>query len=448
MRRGLALILLVITGACAYYNGLYNARGLVRRAESASGEGRDSAAVAAWREASAKADTVIARYPRSRWMDEALLLSGTSAAFAGACEHGLRRLAQWEAHPAADAKQKARATIARGACLVRFGEYDRALDALAPFATYSDESVSRIAAAWAARAALANGQFDRAAAFAARARSDALDAEMAMSALESSRPEIAASLLRHRAREWRSLGPLHTPLALLARSSRHVADSIVVFAQQSRAPRLDRARLSLTAGLWSEAAGDPDAARGHYDRALRMSSDTSLVAEVMTRSGLLEVRSAHTLDEAQARLERAKARAPDATRLAAVDSALRLTVRLAEMPDTSGAPLFLAAEVARDAVGAIALARTLFLRLVSEHRASSLAPRALLAAASFTPDSSNAWRTAVVERYASSPYAQGLLGKPVSATALDSDERLLHQTWVRARAGTDSSKVAAQRRVP
>ena len=47
MRGALALLLLLTAGGCAYYNGLYNARGLVRRAESATRDGRDSAAASA-----------------------------------------------------------------------------------------------------------------------------------------------------------------------------------------------------------------------------------------------------------------------------------------------------------------------------------------------------------------------------------------------------------------
>ena len=61
MRPSLALLVLLSAGGCAYYNGLYNARGLVKRAESASREGRDSAAVLAWREAAAKADKAEAK---------------------------------------------------------------------------------------------------------------------------------------------------------------------------------------------------------------------------------------------------------------------------------------------------------------------------------------------------------------------------------------------------
>lgn len=446
MRPSVALIILLTTSACAYYNGLYNARGLVRRAESASRDGRDSAAVAAWRDAAAKADTVIARYPRSRWTDEALLLSGTSAAFAGACEHGLERLGQWERHPAADAKQKARASIARGVCLVRFGEYERALDTLSPFTTDREETLSRIAAAWAARAALAGDHFDSVYALAERAGSDALDAELAMTALHAGRSSVAARILRQRASKWRSLAHVHTPLGMLARFSRPIADSIVRLTQRGRAGRLERARLSLAAGMWSESAGDASTARAHYDRALRMSSDTALVTEVATRVGLLEVRSANTLDDARARLEVAKRRAVDAARLAAVDSALRLAARLANAPDSSGASLFLAAEVARDAVGATPLACALFVRAARDHPASSLAPRALLAAANLAADSAGVWRTTVIERYGTSPYARALVGKPVSQTALDADGRLLHQAWMRATTRGDSANVTAERR--
>ncbi len=448
MRRALGLLLVFGASACAYYNGLYNARGLVRRAESATRDGKDSAAIAAWREAAAKADTVIARYPRGRWTDDALLLSGTSAAFSGACEHGLERLGQWERHPAADKKQHARASIARGACLVRFGEYGRALDTLARFTTHEEETLSRIAAAWAARAALAKALFDSAVALADKADSDVLDAELAMSALESGRHEVAARLLGQRASKWRSLGPVHAPLGSLARIDRPLADSIVALTQNGRASRLERARLSLAAGSWSELADDEARARGHYDRALRMSSDTALVTEVVTRAGLLEVRSAPTIGEAQIRLDRAKAKAVDVARLAAVDSALSLAGRLVEASDSTGASVFLAAEVARDAVGALPLARALFLEVARAYSRSSLAPRALLAAAVLTPDSAQAWRAKVIEAYASSPYAQALSGRAVSSSALDADERLLHQVWTRARVTRDSASVAAERRPP
>ena len=447
MRRDLLLILLLGASACAYYNGLYNAGGLVKRAESAARDGKDSVAVAAWREAAAKADTVVTRYPKSRWTDDALLVSGTSSALAGECAHGLERLSQWERHAGANAKHRVRATIARGACLVRRGEFAHALDTLGPVITHRDETLSRIAAAWAARAALGAGRPDSVIVLASKARSDALDAELAAVALSSNRVPLAERILRQRAGEWRSLAATHVPLDMLARVDRLAAERIVQLAQESRAPRLERARLSLTAGSWSEQEGDVRVARLHYERALRMSSDTALVTDAATRLGLLDVRTAATLGQAQALLERARGKAIATSELARVDSALRLATRLANAEDTTAASLFLAAEVARDAVGAIPLARALFLRAVRERPTSSLAPKALLAAAALAPDSARVWRAQVLARYADSPYARALEGKAVPSAALATDERLLRLTWSRA-TSLDSGSVSTVRRIP
>ena len=448
MRRTLALLSLTVTSACAYYNGLYNARGLVRRAESAAREGRDSAAIVAWRDAAAKADTVIARYPRSRWTDDALLVSGTASALSGDCAHGLARLVQWQSHPSADVRQTARASIARGACLVRQGESARALDTLTPFVPHRDAALAQLAAPWAARAALATGRTDSAAGFARIAGSDALDAELATAALASGHPDVAARLLRQRAAEWRAPSSIYPALDALARSHRATADSIVDLAQRGRASRLDRARLSIAAGAWSERAGDTPRARQHYGRALEMTADTAVVADVMMRLSLLDVRSAATIDEAQSLLDAARARGIATAGLAPVDTALRLAARLAGASDSTGASRFLAAEVARDDVGARGLARTLFLGVAREHPISPLAPKALLAAAELAPDSARVWRSMVRTKYAASPYAQLLDGKTVSPESLEADERLLQQAWSRAAARPDSPSVAAERRRP
>ena len=448
MRRALALISLTVAGACAYYNGLYNARGLVRRAESAARDGRDSAAIAAWREAAAKADTVIARYPRSRWADDALLVSGTAAALSGDCAHGLARLVQWQSHPSANVRQDARASIARGACLVRQGEGARALDTLASFVRHRDPTLAQLAAPWAARAALATGRADSAADFARIAGSDALDAELAIAALASGHADVAARILRQRATEWRSLAPISASLEALAQSHRARADSIVDLAQRGRASRLDRARLSIAAGAWSERADDTPRARQRYERALEMMGDTAVIADVTMRLALLDVRSAATIDDARSLVDAARTRGPANAGLASVDTALRLAAQLSEAIDSSGASRFLAAEVARDRVGARPLARALFVGVARDHPNSPLAPKALLAAAELSPDSAGVWRSMVRVKYGTSPYAQLLDGKNVSRDSFEAEERLLQQAWVRATASPGAPSVAAERRRP
>jgi hypothetical protein len=341
-----------------------------------------------------------------------------------------------------------RASIARGVCLVRLGQPAAALDTLAPVVTQRDETLSRIAAAWAARASLATLRFDSAAALARTARSDALDAELAGAALAAGRSALAARILRQRAGDWRSLSVMHVPLRTLAKSDRPAADSIVQITQDGRASRLERARLSVAAASWSELAGDAAAARRHYDRALEITADTALVTDVVTRLVMLDVRAAATLADAHALVERARRRAAATAELSRVDTALRLAARLAKADDSTGASLFLAGEVARDAVGAPSLARSLFLGVARDRPRSSLAPKALLAAASLTSDSASTWRKRVLSQYTDSPYAHMLDGRPVAAPALEADERLLRETWSRATATPDSATVAAQRPQP
>jgi tetratricopeptide (TPR) repeat protein len=447
MRRAAALLSLLGVIGCAYYNGLYNARALVRRAESALHDGRDSVAVAAWREAAAKADTVIRRYPRSRWTDDALLLSGTAAALAGDCAHGLSRLAQYQNHPGAGSQARERVSVARGACLVKLGRHDQGLDTLRPFVSHRDATLSRIAAAWAARAAVAMARDDSAIVFASIARSDALDRELVSSALRSREWRLAERLLRQRAREWRSLSTFVPLLLQLAHSSPAAVDSIVVLALRGRASRLERARLSLAAGAWSEQGDRKADAREHYERALELTADTSVAAEALARLCLIDVRAATTIAEAQSYLDRARRRRAH-SELARADTGLRLIRRLATAVDSTGASLFLAAEVARDALRARALASALFREAARQYPRSSLAPKAVLAVADLWPDSAAALRAKVRAEYGTSPYVELLDGKPVNSALFDRDERLLRQAWARAVFIADSANVATERRRP
>ncbi len=448
MRRAPALLILFAACGCAYYNGLYNARGLVKRAESATLDGRDSVAQAAWREASAKADTVVRRYPRSKWADDALLLSGVAAAMTGDCAHGMQRLEQWQAHSSRDARAHAKASLARGACLVRRNEPARALDTLTPLMANREEAIVRLSAAAAARAALALGRDTDVVSFANVAGFDVLDGELAAGALALNKPALARRLLRQRAGSWHSLSPVRPALQALARLNPAASDSIVDLAQASRASRVERARLLIDAGVWAESAGDLDRARGHYERALRTSADTGVVRSVATRLALADIRSAESLADAQSAVQRARARKADGGELARVDTALRLATRLGDARDSTGASLFLAAEVVRDVAGARRLARILFLTVARELSGSSLAPKALLAAADLTPDSASAWRAHARTRYGDSPYVQLLDGRPAMQSALETDDRLLRDTWLRATALTDSASIAAERRRP
>lgn len=77
-----ASLVAVITG-CAYYNGMYNARRAQRQAERLDREGRTAEARDQWQRAETHAESVAVRHPRSRWAEEARLLSALALVHLG-----------------------------------------------------------------------------------------------------------------------------------------------------------------------------------------------------------------------------------------------------------------------------------------------------------------------------------------------------------------------------
>lgn len=433
MRRARIVLLIAGTAGCAYYNGLYNSKALVRRADAALRDGRDSAAVALWREAAARADSVVQRHPGSRWAHEALWLSGVSAALAGACADGLTQLSRLPPTTPLSPEDVARTTLARGACLTRAGRTREALDTLRPLTEHANTTIALLSAQWAARAALTLDQADDVVRFAELARSDALDAELAIAAANRGRWPLSFRLLRQRASSWRSLPAAHGALALLAAHG-HIAslDTIVRLTSIGRAPRTERASLLLAAGAWSQDAGRPAVARAYYAEVPRLTSDSTLVTAAAVAMTVLAVREAETLEDAERLVQSPRSRLPEVVQL---DSVIRLAQRLASESDTTGASLFLAAEVVRDGIGARALARSLFRRVVASHETSSLAPKALIAAAAIAPDSAHLWHRAARERYPASPYVATGMMDAAAAAALEHDNALLAATWLRLTGG-------------
>jgi hypothetical protein len=117
---------------CAYYNGVYNARSAARTGERALRRGDDSAAVTSFAAAAVKAETVLARYPHSRWAPEARYLAGVGYAFAGRCDRASPLLRNYLGQGTAEVSTRRRATLALGSCLARGGAASEALDLLDP----------------------------------------------------------------------------------------------------------------------------------------------------------------------------------------------------------------------------------------------------------------------------------------------------------------------------
>src|ERR1700694_4957690 len=83
--RGAALALLAVLSGCAYYNAMWSAERYAKEARRLEARGQEAEARAQWALAAVKAESVIARHPRSRWADDALVLQAEGLARAGSC---------------------------------------------------------------------------------------------------------------------------------------------------------------------------------------------------------------------------------------------------------------------------------------------------------------------------------------------------------------------------
>lgn len=435
MRRS-ALLLVPALASCAYYNGLYNAREAEHRADALARAGRDAEAGALYATAAEKAETVLVRYPKSRWRTDALYLAGRGSALGGRCEQGLRRIEEFLAAPPSkserrDRSRRDRARLSAGICLTSQDRAAEALATLEPLARTATPSIRHDAALWAARAATRLGDHDRAARFLAALGPGEAQWELVSASLRAGAYARAESLLALRA----SAGDLpdaasEAVRALWTAGRRDGAVSLVDRFGDSRAPAGARARLHLELGELALADDRAEVARRHLGAARRLTSDTLVERRAEALLTGLAVADAESMDGVARALSR-----PGAGRGTAehqrLDDLATLVRLLSIRADPTGASLFLAGEVARDSLRAPAVARWLFARLPEAIPDSPLAPKALLAAAALWRDSADAFRGRVVEKYRATPYARIAagdgVGEPVTA-----DDDLLRATWAAA----------------
>ena len=100
---------------CAYYNAMWSAERFARDARRLEARGQESEARSAWARAAQKAEAVIVRHPRSRWADDALVLSAEGRARAGMCEAAAGPIAQ-ALRTVSDAALRERAERAAAHC--------------------------------------------------------------------------------------------------------------------------------------------------------------------------------------------------------------------------------------------------------------------------------------------------------------------------------------------
>ncbi|MEP6690766.1 MAG: hypothetical protein ABJD07_06385 [Gemmatimonadaceae bacterium] len=426
----LAFVLAPLT-ACAYFNGVYNARQAESRGDALVRSGRLADADSAYALAAVTAETVLARYPKSKWRDDALRIAGRGWARAQECDRAIPRLRAYlfefdAIHPA---REREPTQLALGECFVRTGRLSEARETLAPLAEHRD-AMGRAAALWAARAAIAKGDDADARRFLSAA--DASEAEWEMVRYEVARERFddEEAALARRAAAGDGRAAADTALAALWRAGRSDAVLRTLAAYDAaRTPAADRARLHLAVGELFFASGADSLAARQYEATEQLSRDTLVVRDAVARLALLALRPLAAQVDVENMVRASRVRAKGGALQRRLDDNLLLMQMLGQRQDFTGASLFLAAEVARDSLRATALAHALFKRIVSSSPQSPLAAKALLAAARLAPDSADGYVARVRREYPLSPYL-ALAPDSAGLARLDAAEKPLSDAWI------------------
>lgn len=410
------LVALTVAGClagCAYYNGLYNANRLAREARRAERDGRTGEARSLWSQAAVKAESVVARHPRSTWRDDALLLQGVALERLGTCPHAVRPLAiAADSSPERDIRTQARLLL--GSCRLQMVEPEAALAALAPVL---DEGT----AGERGRARLLRGE-----ALLRLGRDTAALEELAASgAPEAAFPRAVA--LAHLERVPEAVAALETAvpapfdeatwLAVLdtvgGASPAAVAGLVDALTSRSDAGLGARLRLWLDDGERWLAAADTTRAEERLGQVRAAGPDSAAGRSARAYLGLIALARAGEWTEVDPLLDSldvAVRPGGDAVQIAGRHSRVLSRARDGLGPDGSGLGLFMAAEAVRDSLLNPALAASLFAEVHARFPDTPLGPKALLALVLLRPQSTDSLITVLREQYPASPYTLALLG--------------------------------------
>lgn len=383
-------------GSCAYFNELYNAQTAFEKAERAAARGEQGTANEEYAYAVEKAAKSVRRSPEGRWADDALYLIGRSHFALGQHEKALAALERTLAMTG-DREVRAGALSYLGAAELGRGRPGRALERLDralddDVRTAAAEPLARL---WRARARFELG--DSAAGWedlAVAARDEGVigsDArlEALVRSLESEDPARAAAAVAALAVDERSRLISDTIRRLVESASRRWG------AGPARAMLL-----SLEEAPWPAGARDTMA----LFRARLAAEAADTAAALADARGIISGSTGTTADEARVLVARLLlASAQDVGELEAVRSVLlpalarpetRTLVQgmktldvLIERAGSAHQPLalFAAGELARDRLGAPALARRLFTAMVDMAPDATYAGKAILAALELAP---------------------------------------------------------------
>lgn len=387
---GVALVL--ATGGCAYFNSLYNARRLYAEGEEARRRGEQETAMLRYGEAIERAARSYRSDRDGPWADDALYLVGRA----------YFRLGEWNRARAAlrqvrdgspDQELRLAALLYLGIVDVAAGEAEKGIAGLSlALRELEDRSLLAEGHLWRARAHLRAGRvspgwwdLDRAVETDARVRTPA-DLERLLWGVATDDRTRAADGARALLASRAAAGSADSVQALvrIAATRWGAAEAVALLDEAEDAPWPPEARdrlLLVRAELHAE-AGDGRAAVRNWER---VSGEVGEVAEAArirhARWRLARTTELAELDEARSILLPAL---ESDEALTLLDGIMRLRLMVERGRSGSAPALFLAAETARDVLGAPRLARSLFLAYADAEAGTPWEGKALLAAVALT----------------------------------------------------------------
>ena len=416
--RALAVALVAaLLGGCVYYNGMYNTKRLAGSARKAERDGRTFEANNLWGQVVTRAESLVARHPDSKYVDEALVLKGVALARLNQCDAAVAPLGRVSLLPA-DAEVTEEASLALGRCQLQLGEPAVAEIMFARAAESEDPMRRREARLLRGRALRMTGRHQEAVAALEESSDPRAVDERLLALAGAERREAALALADTMLAARDTTARWDTVAVAVGREDPATASALVDrLERRPGTPPATRARLLLEDGL-RLATVDSVRAESRLRRAATVDSagDAGERARLrLTRLSLTRATSISELPpivkELDQRIERKSAMAGEAgqlresvTRILAAGDSMSAGAAEADLR------LFLAAETARDSLAAPALAASLFRSIVEATPDSPYAPKAILAGQILDPVWGESAVPLLEARYAGSPYVAYLQG--------------------------------------
>lgn len=418
MRRALLAAVLLAQG-CASFNANYKANKYADEARRLDREGRTLEAGGYWGRASVKADSLLAHNPDGKYAAGALAIKGEAYAAVGQCGQASRIL------PAAieqlrDDTDREQATIALASCELLLGSPALAASTVQPITESRDASRRRQALLLLGTAERQAGRDSSALiALAGIPGSPALvqrtlayagahDSVAATSAFDS----LVA--LRDSTLPWDSL------LTITGRADPELASRFTSALARSKTLSLEKIAALSFADASRLATADTVLQRQRYEEIIQAAGVGEIADRARFDMARMRIRAADSMPDLAAALDAMQAIAAGDGSVAAALIPLGYRIRQMQMLMDStalGEPRgdmrrFLAAEFARDSLGAMRLAASLFASIPQGWPESPYAAKAWLAGRQLTGDTS-----AADGQFTSSPYLAVLRGEEGAAYA-------------------------------